>query len=71
MTLSINFTDLNTNTDSVKTFTASNKFMIANKVSKFLKGYVYVNGWKAETNDWNAGNNGRNSDVYLQEFLQN
>lgn len=71
MTLSITYTDLTTNLTENTTLVASNKYIMSEKFNSLDVRNMSIESWKAETSEWNAGNFGRNSDVYLNEFLNN
>lgn len=69
-TLTISFKNLETSQYGDLLITASNPFMLLNKVNKIVNANIYVNGWNLVNNKWNAGNNGLNAEAYLWETLE-
>ena len=70
MTLTINFTNLNTNKEEILTVKASNKYVMTEKVQHIFP-YAHIESWYAETSEWNAGNKGLNAEPHLHSFLAN
>ena len=69
-TLTISFRNLETNQEGDLLITASNPFMLLNKVNKIVNRNLWVNGWNLVNNKWSAGNNGINAESYLWETLE-
>jgi hypothetical protein len=68
--LTISFRNLLNNQESDVLITASNPFMLLNKVNNFVNRDIWINGWGLINNKWQAGNNGLNAEAYLWETLE-
>ena len=69
-TLTLSILNLTNNNEYPVLITASNPFMLLNKVNKFLNRDIYVKGWNLINNNWEAGNTGINAEAYLWETLE-
>tara|TARA_R110002073_G_scaffold15098_1_gene60226 strand:- start:922 stop:1170 length:249 start_codon:yes stop_codon:yes gene_type:complete len=70
-TLTINYTDLNTNENRDILILASNPFMLVIKYLKFVNTYIHVNAYTLINNVGESGNNHPiNSGAYLHCLVE-
>lgn len=67
--LTISGTNLKTRNQETIKIKSSNAFILNQKLNKVTKD-IYIEKWHMTNKEWEAGNEGRNSGVYLSELIE-